>query len=569
MKRLNRILFSDKHYLFYLLFLIYLLPMLFLREDAYVTIHDNLDSEISWYTVLARSGVLFDPNAQVEQIMNGIPRVCLPSTWNVVTWLFVIFEPFTAYLVNYIFVHFIAFIGMYLLLFRHMGAIGISRSLAMAVSLCFAILPFYSIYGLSIAGQPLLLFVFLNLFKKHGRVFDYLVILLFSIYSSLFFFGVFAIVLLIGWIILDWIQNNELNRQAMLGVVLLGSMYTLVEYDLINAMLSHQFVSHRTEFDFHALSIPFYQSIKRAAVNFVFGQYHAASLHQFIIVVAVPLSIIFGYVNKQHSVLNILFRILVLNLLFSIIYGFQHWDGLIPLKEKIQLAYTFNWARFHWLHPTLWYIVFALTLVVITRIGRNTGKYIAIGLIAFQASFNLIHNPEWEQVIPYINDLSNAPPMSYRQFFAEDLFGQIREYIGKPVEDYRVVSIGLHPSIAQYNGFYTLDSYQHNYPLTYKHQFRRIIAPELAKNNRWEQYFDGWGSRCYVFVDGVDNFMVTKEQSSTIEHLSLDTTELLKMGGQYIFSAVKIENEDNIRLLQVFEDSRYPWRIYLYQVIDE
>ncbi|MDA6131502.1 DUF6044 family protein, partial [Escherichia coli] len=59
-----------------------------------------------------------------------------------------------------------------------------------------------------------------------------------------------------------------------------------------------------------------------------------------------------------------------------------------------------------------------------------------------------------------------------RQFYAEEQFSAIKEYIGLPQEDYRVASIGLHPAIAQYNGFYTLDSYNNFYPLTYKYQFR-------------------------------------------------------------------------------------------------
>ena len=44
---------------------------------------------------------------------------------------------------------------------------------------------------------------------------------------------------------------------------------------------------------------------------------------------------------------------------------------------------------------------------------------------------------------------------SVKEFYAEELFTEIKEHIGRPVEEYRVASVGLHPAIAQYNGFYT------------------------------------------------------------------------------------------------------------------
>ncbi|MDQ0218917.1 hypothetical protein J2S21_002011 [Peribacillus cavernae] len=45
---------------------------------------------------------------------------------------------------------------------------------------------------------------------------------------------------------------------------------------------------------------------------------------------------------------------------------------------------------------------------------------------------------------------------SVNEFYAEKLFQNIKEHIAQPQEDYRVVSIGIHPAIAQYNGFYTI-----------------------------------------------------------------------------------------------------------------
>ncbi|MDD4776015.1 MAG: DUF6044 family protein, partial [Syntrophomonas sp.] len=160
---------------------------------------------------------------------------------------------------------------------------------------------------------------------------------------------------------------------------------------------------------------------------------------------------------------------------------------------------------------------------------------------------------------------------TYREFFAEQQFQEIKEYIGRPQPDYRVVSIGIHPSISLYNGFYTLDGYASNYPLEYKHQFRRIIAPELEKSPFYRDYFDSLGgSRCYVFVEKLMyNSMMTKGSGIKIERLDIDTAQLKAMGGRYILSALEIENAGAIGLglEKVFEHQDSAWKIYLYQVL--
>lgn len=56
----------------------------------------------------------------------------------------------------------------------------------------------------------------------------------------------------------------------------------------------------------------------------------------------------------------------------------------------------------------------------------------------------------------------------------------IRTYIGRPVEDYQVLSLGMVPAIPLFSGFHCADAYTVNYALAYKHAFREIIAGELA-----------------------------------------------------------------------------------------
>ncbi|MDF2904543.1 MAG: hypothetical protein K0S25_2181, partial [Bacillus sp. (in: firmicutes)] len=55
----------------FLIIIIYLSPLFILGENAHIRVHDNLDSNIAWYKVLAKSGMLFGGfEATIPQIIN-------------------------------------------------------------------------------------------------------------------------------------------------------------------------------------------------------------------------------------------------------------------------------------------------------------------------------------------------------------------------------------------------------------------------------------------------------------------------------------------------------------------
>ena len=163
------------------------------------------------------------------------------------------------------------------------------------------------------------------------------------------------------------------------------------------------------------------------------------------------------------------------------------------------------------------------------------------------------------------------PITTFRSFYAEDLFAQMKDYIQKPQKEYRVVSVGLHPSISQYNGFYALDSYQNNYPLSYKLKFRDIIAKELDKNDGLKREFDNWGNRCYMYNDELKNscyLKCLKDSNEKIEHLDINTKALRGMGAEYVFSSVPISNHQEIDLNfeKKFDHPDSKWSVYLYSL---
>jgi hypothetical protein len=206
-----------------------------------------------------------------------------------------------------------------------------------------------------------------------------------------------------------------------------------------------------------------------------------------------------------------------------------------------------------------WYVLFAISLSVILT-NLKFGKYLVVLLIVLQFGFVIKHHEY------FVN--KNKP--SFKTFYEKNIFEDIKKFIGKDPSMYRVMSLGIHPAVSQYNGFYTLDGYVANYPLEYKHEFRKIISGELNKDFILKNYFDNWGSRCYAFSAELGkNFMFDKRAQKKVEQLNFDLDAFKKMGGEYIISAVEINPNNNPEyiLQKTFESKDSFWKIYLYQIL--
>jgi hypothetical protein len=138
-----------------------------------------------------------------------------------------------------------------------------------------------------------------------------------------------------------------------------------------------------------------------------------------------------------------------------------------------------------------------------------------------------------------------------------------------------VVSLGLTPGIALYNGFFVLDGFVNDYPLAYKRRFRRVIARELEKDPQLARLFDGWGGHVDLFsselgkVSGYSRRVYTKHaERRAVDHLELDVPALRELGADYVISAVEIRNHAALGLgfERRFERDDSPWEIFLYSV---
>ncbi|AZN41095.1 DUF6044 family protein [Paenibacillus albus] len=540
--------------------LLYLSPLYLLGDNATIRVHDNLDSNIAWYKVLVQSNELFGSlQAVIPQVINGLPRGAYGTEFSGIVWLHALFPTMVAYAVSQTITRVVAFFGMYLLLGRHFVQSKRAMYIRVGVSLAFALTPFWPSGMLSTLGQPLALWAFMNIRKRESSWREWLVLTILPLYSS-FVLGFFFFLTAMGifWFV-DVIQKRDWNLKFLGSIAFMTFIYLAIEYRLVFGLIISDVPNSRLEFVNATLSI--WQSIELTVVNFVFGHGHVLTLHTLVILPI--LIIVFRIViRRKGSQENKRFLYLLgLNMFLSVWYAFWYYKGWEPIKEKFSLLDTFNFARFHFLHPLVIYLSFAIGLLILWRLGPKWQKWVRISLV-LQLIILFASNDQ------FVYRVYGEPTV--KQFYAVDQFKAIRDYIGLPQSSYRVASIGLHPAIAQYNGFYTLDTYNNYYPLAYKHEFRQIIAKELDKSPALKTYFDEWGGRCYLFVSELGkNYEFKKNSTVQIHHLELNTDVFKQIGGRYIISAVPIlnANEDGLQFLKTFDNADSAWRIYLYEAI--
>ncbi|HWO98060.1 MAG TPA: DUF6044 family protein [Bacillus sp. (in: firmicutes)] len=537
--------------------ILYLSPLFILGEKAHIRVHDNLDSNVAWYKVLTRSGEITGSiDAAIPQVINGqLSRNAFSSEFSLIVWLYAFFPTMIAYAFSQSITRFVAFIGMYLLLKKHFLPKEEWMMIRVGVALAFSLTLFWPSGMLSTLGMPLALWAFLNIRKGERSWKNYLVLTLLPLYSSIVLGFFFFLTGMAGLWLVDVVRRKDWNFRFLFSIGYMTVVYMIVEYRLVYSFLFIDEPTSRDEY-VHA-RLPLWWCLLLTMKNFVLGHHHVMTVHTFIIlpVTFIALDLIISKkLWRQEKVFVFLF---LFNLALSAWYAFWFYKGWLPLTERFHFLDTFNFARYHFLRPLVIYVLFALGLKILWLQGgrwRSTVKGFVIAQVILLSFIN-------EEIV-----FQRGP--SVKEFFAEKQFQEIEEYIGLPVEDYRVVSIGIHPAIAQYNGFYTLDTYNNFYPLSYKYEFRKIIEKELAKNRWIRTYFDEWGGRCYIFTDELGkHYMFKKNSKKRLKNLQLNIEQFKKMGGRYIFSAVPIENaaENRLSLEKIFESKESAWSIYLYK----
>ena len=548
--------------------LLFLLPFGLLRQHSYFTIDDSLDSDVSVYYLLNRHHVALDyrTTAVVPSVMNGLPRNALRPGISVTTTAFGLLPQWAAYITHQSLVRLVGLLGMYALLCGPLQ-LGKRRGLAAALALAWATLPNYTIFGITVLGQPALLLAFLELCRGPARWWHWGVIALFAVWTTFAFVGPFALVGLGGLLLWDWRRTGHLNGRLVAGLALLLGAYVVAEWPLFYSLLiAKQFVPHRLEFDLSRLAPLGLQAGLRSTVQFfLFGQYHASRFLRVAALLAVAVAVARVPAGQRGAEIRRFAPWLL------VLAGLALFSGLYPQvvawgQARWPALGVFNSGRFYFLAPLLYFLLLALAV-------RGLPRRWQVALVGLQLLIGLGMNGEWVNNLRQLAGRPRPHDPSYAAYEAPELFRAIQDTIrhrtGLAPSQYRVACLGLAPGVAQLNDFYTLDSYQNYYPLAYKRRFRPLIAGELAKSPTLRSYFDAWGSRCYLFSAELGrDFQVGAYQHRVVQDFAFNAASFRQLGGRYVLSAAQLATpaRSGLRPAGVFERPGAYWCIWLYEV---
>lgn len=540
------------------------LPYVLMGEESVFPIHDQLDETLMTYVLNARH--LAEPVEQFPELLGGLPVSGFQPSAVLFIPLYALMPAFAAFVVQYLTVFLAGFFGMYLCV----KELTKSSILAAVTAGAFCMLPLPPIYGLSAAGVPLLLWCFLCLYKKRNIVLSFLLILFFGLSTHLVLIG-YVVLGFWGLALLAGLLRRENNKWLWLGFCWLTTIYVAVNRNLFLELVlgRSSYVSHREELVNGAM--PFWNTVADVFLN---SAQHADSCHRALIL---PILIILAgggiWYKKMGAAARGRYKAALAGMAtligIALLYGFCKWQPVVDFKNGCEgFLHYFQLERFYWLYPAGWLLEFAFCCTLWWEGRHRTWKLLAVVLLLLP-TLQTIKSSSY--LYMSVNQLNNGSGITgyvtWKSYYAEDLMQELEDAIGRDKTSYKVAHLGMSPAPALMHGFYTADGYSNNYPLEYKHRFRRVIERELEKSPETAGYFDTWGSRCYLFNAATGStWMLAKEQNIFYESLELDLKALRDLGCEYLFSCGEILDAQKLGLqsLGYFETEESYWGVWLY-----
>ena len=548
------------------------LPYFILGEDSIVTYHDQLDGEILTYIFNAK--YMFKPVSVYPELMNGIGKGGLAMPAPIFVIFYKLFKPFVAYVVSTIVIKMVGFTGTYLLI-RELTR---RKWLGFVCGIAFMLAPFYTVYGLCVPGQPLLMWSIICLRDPKKKPFLYwAMIAVYALGSSMALVGFTWIIFLGAALLIALIRKKNVVRYLVALLVCTG-VYLAENIELVKQLFGgSSFVSHKSEIVRNAS--PFFSTLWDAFGNGV--DYTEMGQKFYIPAIILSLAFVglfrFAYKNKSKKVDSEVKYLIVgigMNALLALFYALYSSEPVVNLCNSVSgPLHDFNFGRVVWIMPVVWISMLGLSLSILWDLfvsifekGRTSflAKMVrwliwVVYLAASLATVGLLAvNGFLRSDLKYnVKKLFDRDyyMMTWEQFFAEDLFAEVDRVIGLNKEDYRVVSLGIYPSAAAYNGFYCLDAYSNNYDVEYKHEFRKVIAAELGKSDYLRTWYDDWGNRCYIVLAESSNyFTFEKRWIPATEECDINLEQLRDMGCHYMISASYIFDAEDMGMTLLNED---------------
>jgi len=544
-----------------LIFVLYI-PFFIFGENSYLgSPADYLDSNTVWLKILSESGLTFSSNGTPLPNIENQYRVSYGNELDFIYILFNIFSPFYALVINSLLICITGYwslmrLGKYI-------APKIDTLLLALISLTFALLNFWQFGGISTAGAPLIVLIFLKLLRRQRvHLLYYAFTAFYILYSSFIVYGMFLIFLLLICALYSSIIKKKIEVSAFVFVFLLGAGYLVTNYRFILETLQPTFVSNRN------IGIAG-ELIWDIGLKTVFERFwtengsHAPARHQLMIISFFIYCLISFFLPlKNIRKVILLFCLIVFTCIFS--YFNINMIPEIIKALKLDFLYGLTLYRFYFFNGLVWYIIMIFILEDFSKMDKKPITIVA-ALIIFANLYTVLRIN-----IPYQNIRHSFREhyFSFKDYYMNEEFEKISKLLPKDKSKYRIISYGFDPAAAQYHGFYTADGYFPYYEKSYKKKFRSLISPILSKNPDLMGKYDGYMSQNFVFVDNfVIGQQILQKYSKQPKELMIDKNAAEELSVDYIISSIPLTND--YLVLENSISSKYWGRIYIYNFTND
>jgi len=551
------VLFCYAHYVFY-------------GQNSVFYANDYLELVVPWFKHLVDKRAIFADNTyMLPGMLSELPRGLFPSDFYLETWLYFIFDPFPAVLINKFLIHTIGYVSAFHFLTSLKLKIATRR--VMFYSICWSTLGFWEGAGIGASSIPSLVYIFCNLYQGKRLRMRYLFFLaVYGCYSYLYLHGLFCIIV---FLVLGVIGSRKriVLTHYVLALTVLCLIYLLSNYRLLNIYFLQRewFTPHRVEYDVYSFAA-YHSHLLSNSLKILFtGADHSIAISPVLVLTSFFLAFRRTSCSSNPWERSAQFMLLVSVMLSFLSMGSKY----LPLIEALPLLENlsqFSYDRFSFFVAPLTF--FAFVILMEKNFNAKPSQH-AFGLIIFLVvAYNvLVINDNLRNKIVKPLTGKGETYATFKGFYAVDLFQEIKLLLEEEAEGepYLVGSMGIHPAVAIYNNIPSIDGYAGVYSLEYKRVFSRFIQEEL-EGSELAAHFFGWGNKCYLFnkVQG-DDFVRWKWRDRVMISPKYDYEFLYSKGCRFLISTDPIYGVPQIQLVKVADHSESAWMLYIYKLNEE
>jgi hypothetical protein len=345
--------------------------------------------------------------------------------------------------------------------------------------------------------QPLFASLILKIVQSRVKMKDSISALFIGIVAIPTFSYIFFLSILIISIAM-LLRYVQFSRKSFFAILVFTMAHCLTFLPTYQTLFQNK-IYHRQEFKI-VNEIDFISKLEMYLRIVLFGDYHF-NTNFFLFI---PLVIVGFFVSRKLEIDKSLLRYqktaLLLTIIFFVIFivSTQWYNVLIKITPFNQDLRYIN-STF----PLLFVLNSYLSSVIISRrISKTSLKKLILipPIILSISSFYLF---PWYDRHPIKRFLSITNSSTINGYFNYEIF--LNKYMSTTSND-KLMSYGIDPMVALYNGQFIADGYATLYELNYKKKFRLVIQSNLESNISSKDYFDNWGSRLYLFgqADSLD-----------------------------------------------------------------